>query len=314
MLLQPLKKSLLQHVKLIMASLFALLSLLLYFTSLLSKSTALSGTLVDIAIYTIYILLVLVLGSMTFIVYCLFQEDGLDWSENRPLENDGMDIENLLDEKVTGRSEQKTIREVSDTRAKLARAQERLLSASQRSMPGIDAVELTAIEEIAAYLSQQHLQVTAVIVLLMSPEKAASVLKQFEPSLRIAVLTALEELPSLSPGAVTLLDKALVKEFSPIEEECLRLQALESAEIRVLLRHVDKKELMFALNGATQELQEKFFVNMSAKASGEFKEAMRSLSRINAAKRQNAVRNIDLLAQRLRDNGKIRVRTLSEHL
>lgn len=310
MLLQPLQNSLLRHAKLVMAFLFALLSLLLYLTSLLSKSTALSGTFVDIAIYTIYILLVFVLVSMTFVVYCYFQEDNLCVFESDKAQNDGMEIENLLEQNAAGRVEPQQKMEDSDEMAKLVMAKERLLSASQGSMHGVDAVESADIEEITAYLSQQHLQITAVIVLLMAPEKAVAVLEQCETSLRTSVLTALEELQSLSPEAVTLLDKALVKEFLPIEEECLRLQALASAEIRALLKHVDKKELMFALNGATQELQEKFFVNMSAKAAAEFKEALRSLSRIDATKRQNAVRNIALLAQRLRDNGKIRVRTL----
>ncbi len=310
MLLQPLQNSLLRHGKVVMAFLFALLSLLLYLTSLFSKSTALSGTFVDIAIYTIYILLVFVLGSMTFVVYCYFQEDNLCLFESDKAQNDGMEIEDLLDQNAAGRVEPKQKTEHRDEMAKLAMAKERLLPSSLRSIPGVDAVESADIEEITTYLSQQHLQITAVIVLLMAPEKAVAVLEQFETSLKTSLLTALKELQSLSPEAITLLDKALVKEFSPIEEECLRLRRLESAEIRVLLRHVDKKELMFALNGATQELQEKFFVKMSANASAEFKEVLKSLSQMDATKRHNAVRNIDLLAQRLRDNGKIRVRTL----
>lgn len=314
MLLQPLQNSLLRHIKLVMAFLLALLSLLLYFTSLLSKSTALSGTLVDVAIYTIYILLVLVLGSMTFIAYCYFQEESLRSSESNSIPDNDMDDWNLSDEKGRGHIVQERIAGPSDEKGKLARAKERLLPVTLRSMPGIDAVAAAGMEEISIYLSQQHLQVAAVMLLLMEPGKALSVLAACETSLRMSMLRAIEEMQSLSPEAVTLLDKALAKEFSPVEEECTRLRKLEPAEIRVLLRHVDKKELIFALKGATQELQEKFFANMSAKASAEFQEAMRSLSQIDVSKRQNAVRNIDLLAQRLRDNGKIRARTLSGHL
>ncbi len=293
-----------------MAFLFGLLTLLLYVTSLISKSTALSGTFVDIAIYTIYILLVLVLGSITFVVYCYFQEEDLPVSDSNSIQKESIEIENLFVQNVAGGHKQEKRTEDTDTRVTLAKAKERLLSSAQQAMPGIGAVESADLEEISVYLSQQHLPITAVVLLLMELEKGVSVLETFQMSLRRSVLTALEELQSLSAEAVTLLDNALEKEFFPIEEECSRLQRLEASEIRELLRHVDKKELMFALNGATQELQEKFFVNMSSKASADFKEAMRSLSRIDATKRQNAVRNIDLLAQRLRDNGKIRVRTL----
>jgi hypothetical protein len=77
------------------------------------------------------------------------------------------------------------------------------------------------------------------------------------------------------------------------------------SEIRAIQRRADKKELMYTGRGAVQELQERFFANMSSKASVEFKTVIASLLTPETVKRQKALRRVSLLAEQLRDNDKI---------
>lgn len=313
MLSQHLKSTLLRHSKMLLVLLFAALALLLYLTSLLSKATALSDTVVDIAIYTIYILLVLVLGSITFIGYCLFEHEPLiEMNSSTPVSN-LLEIDELLDQKeeTLVDHDEKAVVDRDDS-ALIYSAKSRLPSGLAKTMRGFGTVESFQTERVAAYLSQQHPQVTAVILLMIDTSKAEAILEHFEDAQRDDVVESIKGTGTIANEALTALDEALQIELSQLQQECSALQQLDATAIREILRHVDKKELMFALKGATQELQEKFFVNMSSKASTEIKNALASVSRVDQTKSQDAIKNLYLLAQRLRENGKIRARSLSE--
>ncbi|MGB5966431.1 MAG: FliG C-terminal domain-containing protein [Sulfurimonadaceae bacterium] len=304
---QHLKSTLLRHSKILLALLFGALALLLYVTSLLSQATALSDIFVDIAIYTIYILLVLLLGSIAFIGYCRFEQEPLIEMNSYTPEGDLLDIENLLEQKEESLFDQdEKMVDDSDYKAMINSSKSRLPSDLTETMRGFGAVESSEIEKIVDYLSQQHPQIAAVILLMIDVKKAETILEHFETAQRDDVVTSMEDTGTISQEALHLLDDALQIELFALQKECSALLQLDSAEIREILRHVDKKELMFALKGAMQELQEKFFVNMSSKASTEFKNVLASVSRIDQKKSQNAIKNLYLIAEQLRDNGKIR--------
>ncbi len=302
---QQLKRTILRHYKTVFLLLFGALALLLYLTTLLSQASSLSDTFVDVAIYIIYILLVLILGSITFVGYSLLEEESLVEISSYTPQRDVLEIESLLDQKEEVFQE-KVIEKPAGFAVVLNRARESLISGSTVRMKGYLLVEESEPEQMAEYLSQQHPQITAVTLLMIKLNRAETILEQFEISYRDDVLISIEESDTVSQEAVQLLDKTLQQELSPLYEECLSLAGLQRSEVREILRHVDKKELMFALKGATQELQESFFANMSSKASTEFKNALRSLTHIEQTKSQNAVKNLYLLAEQLRENGKIR--------
>ncbi len=302
---QQLKRTILRHYKTVFLLLFGALALLLYLTTLLSQASSLSDTFVDVAIYIIYILLVLILGSITFVGYSLLEEEPLVEINSYTPQRDVLEIESLLDQKEEVFQE-KVIEKPAGFAVVLNRARESLISGSTVRMKGYLLVEESEPEQMAEYLSQQHPQITAVTLLMIKLNRAETILEQFEISYRDDVLISIEESDTVSQEAVQLLDEALQQELSPLYEECLSLAGLQRSEVREILRHVDKKELMFALKGATQELQESFFANMSSKASTEFKNVLRSLTHIEQTKSQNAIKNLYLLAEQLRENGKIR--------
>lgn len=307
LLSQHLKSTLRRHSKLLLALLFGALVLLLYLTSLLSQATALSDIIVDILIYVIYILLVLILGSITFIGYCLVEEEPLSMMSSSPPQSEMFDVEELLN-RESSRDAKEDLQTVEQSKhsALLNSAKQRLSLSLSMPTRGFEIVESSQTDKMTHYLKGQHPQLIAVILLMIDREKAEAILEQFENALGCDVIASIEAMQIVSKEALTALDSALVDELRVVQRECSILHTLERFEIREILRHVHKRDLMFALKGATQELQEKFFVNMSSKASTEFKNALASLSRVDETKNQNAIKNLYLLAQRLRENGKIR--------
>ena len=301
-----LKSTLLRHSKVLLALLIAALVLLLYFTSLLSQLT-LSETFVDIAIYIIYILLVIILGSIAFIGYCLFEEEPLFEMNSSTSQRDVLNLDTLLTQKEeTPFIQAQETQRCEDVKELLDSAVKRLTLDTERRMKGYGLVEALQTEKRTQFLNEQHPQIAAVILLMIDSKKAVTVLEQLEKSQKDEVVFCIENCENVSNKALMILNEALQKELSPLQKECSSLRELESAEIREILHHVDKKELMFALKGATQELQEKFFANMSSKASTEFKKVLASVSQIEQTKSQNAIKNLYLLAEQLRDNGRIR--------
>ncbi len=302
-LMQRLKSTLLRQAKVFLALSFAALALLLYLTSLLSIATALSDTFVDIAIYLIYLLLVVIITLITYISYHLFDEEPLMAVNSYVPESDVLEIENLLENRE---EKEKQIESHKNFNSIYSAARESICFDSSKMMEGFTLLEVSQVEKRAAYLKQQHPQIIAVILLMIDEQKAKTTLEAFTPSLRDEVLTLMQESEPVSKEAVNALDQALQEELSLFQKECSLLRDLESMEIREVLRHIDKRELMFALKSAKKELQETFFANMTSKASTEFKNILASVVQVDETKSQNALKNLYLLAQRLRENGKIR--------
>lgn len=305
-LVQYVKQLLLRRAKLLLALLVGALLLLLYATSELSQATALSDIFVDVAIYIIYLLLVLIISAATFIVYYLSANDPLHETA-RPLAQE----KHLKSDTTSKPKEEAPVvdrlpsgREMLGLQLKKAR--DELITAPLKTRDGYALLEASAADKALRYLDQQHPQIAAVTVLMLDPNKALDILEQMHAGQREVLLARLENSEPVSYAALTRLERALYKEFFLLQKECVALQQLNNREIQGILRRVNKKDLMFALTAVTQELQERFFANMSSKAAGEFKKVMASLPVSDLTKSRNAVENLYLLAEQLRDDGRIR--------
>jgi hypothetical protein len=302
-------RGLIQHARAVLALLVALLVLLLLFTSLISSATVLSDTFVDIAIYTIYLLFILVLSSTAFVLYALFDSDSSLFSCSETERADR--LETASQYKAACMQAQDPSRPEPEKGMPSALSNEtkrsRLLVADE-AMTGFALAEAYDEKQMAAHLMQQHPQVAAVTLMLIDSKKAAAVLDRMARAQSESIRGRIEktETERVSGRALKVLDLALQKELVPLPHDRPALNHLSSADIREILRHIDKKELMYLLQGAAQELQERFFANMSSKASIEFKTIMASAAMPETIKRQNALRRVSLLAEQLRDNDKIR--------
>ncbi len=305
-LVQYVKQLLLRRAKLLLALLVGALLLLLYATSELSQATALSDIFVDVAIYIIYLLLVLIISAATFIVYYLSANDPLHETA-RPLAQE----KHLKSDTTSKPKEEAPVvdrppsgREMLGLQLKKAR--DELIAVPLKTREGYALLEASAVDKAVRYLDQQHPQIAAATVLMLDPNKALDILEQMPAGQREVLLARLENSEPVSHAALMRLERALYKEFFLLQKECAALQQLNNREIQEILRRVNKKDLMFALTAVTQELQERFFANMSSKAAGEFKKVMASLPVSDLTKSRNAVENLYLLAEQLRDDGRIR--------
>ena len=304
--LYALKRRLNRSFSVIVASLTAALILLFYLTSLLSKATTLSDTFVDILIYTIYLSLVLVLGSMTFVLYNYFDEETL-LEPVLPIEMESLLIPNrVIPEKKALFSEHAAQEPVADIQSLLNEAKEKLPKTLPSLLKGFKELSSLALPKMFDYLSEQHPQVVSVILVTIDSDLAHRLLTLFRVELREVLLANIEGNDRIDVSLLMLLDEALLRDLWTTQKECLSLMELSDSEVRELLRHISKLELMFALKATSQELQEMFFVNMSAKASTEFKTVLHAKVDVDASKCDNALKNLYLLAQQLREDGKIR--------
>lgn len=283
-----------------LGTLFALLALLFYATSLLSQTTKLPDTFFDIMIYTVYFLLVSVLSAITFISYLMLgKEAPHDVSIGCPVE-----MSETMTEVPLPKDDPIAVHHAEPFRVAFVAAQASL--GLPREKKGFMFLASQEIEETAAYFTQQHPQITAAVILMCDVEHVEQLLQAMSVEYREEVVRAVQQTKQVSDEALRTLEDALQRELFSLQKDCTVLHDLDNEKIRALLRRIDKKELIVALKGATQELQEKFFANMSPKALHEFKNILDTFPEIETSKRQKAVKKLALLAEQLRENGKIR--------
>jgi len=243
---------------------------------------------------------------MTFVLYNYFDEETL-LEPVLPIEMESLLIPNrVIPEKEALFSEHAAQEPVADIQSLLNEAKEKLPKTLPSLLKGFKELSSLALPKMFDYLSEQHPQVVSVILVTIDSDLAHRLLTLFRVELREVLLANIEGNDRIDVSLLMLLDEALLRDLWTTQKECSSLTELSDSEVRELLRHISKLELMFALKATSQELQEMFFVNMSAKASTEFKTVLHAKVDVDASKCDNALKNLYLLAQQLREDGKIR--------
>ena len=80
---------------------------------------------------------------------------------------------------------------------------------------------------------------------------------------------------------------------------------VEDAGLREIIQRVDKKVLTIALKGATEEIRQRFFANMSKRASDMLKEEMEVLGAIRLREVEKAQQEVVAIARKLEEEGLI---------
>lgn len=80
---------------------------------------------------------------------------------------------------------------------------------------------------------------------------------------------------------------------------------LDSAGIQTLLRNVDKSQLALALKGASEEIKDLFFSNMSERAGKILREDMSAMGPVRLKDVEESQSNVVLTAKQLADKGEI---------
>lgn len=131
-----------------------------------------------------------------------------------------------------------------------------------------------------------------------SHELIAEMFNNMDRNAESRFMTALEERNSESADRI----KSLMFTFED-------LTRVDSQGIQVLMRNVDKEKLAMALKGASPEIKDLFFKNMSERAGKMMKEDMEALGPVRLRDVDDAQASIVQVAKTLNQNGEI---TISE--
>jgi len=297
-----------RHPKTVLLLLCVALVTLLLLTSKLAGAGTIPENIVDTVIYTVYLLLVLLLGTITWVSYSLLDQGRTAAEESFDDETGpAPTIQTPLKREGRKRSSPENANNADMASAAMQDIRQKLGDAALEQRKGFELVEASHAKPMAKYLSRQHPQVRATVLMMIDAKKADAILQHIDAPQREFLIKTAAESRAVPTSVLSRLDLALYQELTPLRRDYARLNRLKDDEIRAILRQIDKRELMFALKGATQELQESFFANMSSKASGEFRSAMASLPLPGTIKSQNAVKKLLLLAEQLRDDGRIHI-------
>jgi len=296
-----------RHPKMVLLLLSVALATLLLLTSMLAGAGTVPENIVDAVIYTVYLLLVLLLGTIAWVSYFLLDQGRTAAEESF---DDGTGSAPMIQTPLK-REEKSVLAEDANSAEKGAAPMQAISQKVQTSAlerrQGLQLVEASHAKPMAKYLTRQHPQVGATVLMMIDAKKADAILQHIDAPQREFLIKTAAESRAVPTTVLCRLDLALYQELTPLRRDYARMNRLKDDEIRAILRQVDKRELMFALKGATQEIQESFFANMSSKASGEFRSAMASLPLPGTIKSQNAVKKLLLLAEQLRDDGRIQL-------
>lgn len=85
------------------------------------------------------------------------------------------------------------------------------------------------------------------------------------------------------------------------------IKALDDRSIRELLKEVSNEDLTKALKGGTEDLQEKFFKNLSERASAMIREDLEIMGPVRLSEVESAQQNIVKIVRRLEAEGRIMI-------
>jgi flagellar motor switch protein FliG len=92
------------------------------------------------------------------------------------------------------------------------------------------------------------------------------------------------------------------------------LVKVDDRGIQELLKEVSKEDLLLALRGASPDVREKFFKNMSSRAAEMLKDDMESRGPVRVADVEKAQQNILKVCRKLEEEGRIVIAGSGEEL
>jgi len=163
----------------------------------------------------------------------------------------------------------------------------RIATMDQTSPEIINEVERVLERKIASVLSQEFSVVGGV-------EALAEVLNRCDRSTEKLILETLEEE-----------DQELAEEIKKLMFVFEDITLLDNRSVQQVLKEVDQKELAIALKGASEEVRDKIFGNMSKRASDMVKEDMEFMGPVRLRNVEESQQRIVSIIRRLEEAGEI---------
>ncbi len=157
-------------------------------------------------------------------------------------------------------------------------------------------ISSNVIKRVSAVLENKLESLTSYKVEVGGPKAVAEILNRLGQSNTKSTLNIIEQTDESLAATI----KEMMFTFEDIAK-------LDNIAIREILKSVDKKELMIALKGATDEMKEKFLGNMSERAREAFLEEMQFMGAVKLKEVEEAQRKIVEEVQQLAEQGIIQI-------
>ena len=157
-------------------------------------------------------------------------------------------------------------------------------------------ISSNVIKRVSAVLENKLESLTSYKVEVGGPKAVAEILNRLGQSSTKSTLNIIEQTDESLAATI----KEMMFTFEDIAK-------LDNIAIREILKSVDKKELMVALKGATDEMKEKFLGNMSERAREAFLEEMQFMGAVKLKEVEEAQRKIVEEVQQLAEQGIIQI-------
>ena len=165
-------------------------------------------------------------------------------------------------------------------------------------MLGMEVVQKEIVDHVARTLRNEFMTSLATTARQDSHELMADIFNNLDRNAGDRFMTALEERNRESAERI----RALMFTFDD-------LAGVDPQGIQVLLRQVEKDQLALALKGASDELKELFFTNMSERAGKMMKEDMDAMGAVRLTDVDEAQAGVVSVAKALSDAGEIIIAT-----
>ena len=155
---------------------------------------------------------------------------------------------------------------------------------------------------LAQLLRSEHPQTLALILGHLKPDQAATMLSMLPAGVRAEVLMRLAKLESVPEDMLMEVDRVLQSQLIAMGgKEGKKVGGVQS--VAEILNNVDRATL--ALRGASDELKERFFKNMSERAGNMIREELEYMGPARLSEVEGAQQNIVKIVRRLEGANKI---------
>ncbi len=172
-----------------------------------------------------------------------------------------------------------------------------------KRLASLSDISPEVLRRLSVVLEEKLQSVSTTNVEIGGPKTVAEILNRMN---RDDTKSILDELAKQNPDLATQ-----VRDLMFVFEDIVKL---DDVAIREILKRVDKKVLTVALKGASEELKEKFFSNMSKRAAETLKEEMEYLGPVKLKDVEAAQREIVELVRKLEDEGVISIGGAGEEI
>ena len=212
-----------------------------------------------------------------------------------------------------------------------------LMQANNKGLENLKWMDAYTISE---FIKNEHPQIQSIILSYLDPDQAAEVLLHFDDKQQLDLMMRISVQDTIQPDAISELDKMLMEQLTKInvkkpkamggikcaaeifagikkEDEGLanniqelmfvfeNILSIDDRDMQTLLRELDTESLVLSLKGASSEIANKIYKNMSKRAAALLKDDLEAKGPVKLTDVEEAQKSVLMIAKKLADSGDI---------